>query len=40
MAGLSPERLAEVKDRLLSRKKNLWLEVKDQLKSSIGDGYQ
>ena len=40
MAGLSPERLAEVKDRLLSRKKNLWLEVKDQLKTSIGDGYQ
>jgi RNA polymerase-binding transcription factor len=40
MAGLSPERLAEVRDRLLSRKKNLWLEVKDQLKSSIGDGYQ
>ncbi|MCX5889415.1 MAG: TraR/DksA C4-type zinc finger protein [Deltaproteobacteria bacterium] len=40
MAGLSPERLAEVKDRLLSRKRNLWLEVKDQLKTSIGDGYQ
>jgi len=40
MAGLTPERLAEVKDRLLERKKNLWLEVKDQLKSSIGDGYQ
>ena len=40
MAGLSPERLAAVKDRLLSRKKNLWLEVKDQLKTSIGDGYQ
>ena len=40
MAGLSPERLAEVKERLLSRKQRLWLEVKDQLKSSIGDGYQ
>lgn len=40
MAGLTPERLAEVKDRLLERKKNLWLEVKEQLKSSIGDGYQ
>jgi DnaK suppressor protein len=40
MAGLSPERLAEVKDRLLNRKRRLWLEVKDQLKSSIGDGYQ
>ncbi|MGA8571724.1 MAG: TraR/DksA family transcriptional regulator [Desulfobaccales bacterium] len=40
MAGLTPERLAEVKDRLLGRKKNLWLEVKEQLKSSIGDGYQ
>ena len=40
MAGLSSIRLAEVKDRLLSRKKNLWLEVKDQLKTSIGDGYQ
>ncbi len=40
MAGLTPERLSEVKDRLLDRKKRLWLEVKDQLKSSIGDGYQ
>ena len=40
MAGLNPERLAEVKDRLLDRKRRLWLEVKDQLKSSIGDGYQ
>jgi len=40
MAGLTPERLAEVKDRLLGRKKLLWLEVKEQLKSSIGDGYQ
>ncbi|MGO9621142.1 MAG: TraR/DksA family transcriptional regulator [Desulfobaccales bacterium] len=40
MAGRTPERLAEVKDRLLERKQNLWLEVKDQLKSSIGDGYQ
>jgi len=40
MAGQTPERLAEVKDRLLERKKNLWLEVKEQLKSSIGDGYQ
>jgi len=40
MAGLTPERLAEVKNRLLDRKKRLWLEVKDQLKSNIGDGYQ
>jgi DnaK suppressor protein len=40
MAGLSPERLAEVRERLLDRKKRLWLEVKEQLKSSIGDGYQ
>ena len=40
MAELSPERLAEVKDRLLERKRRLWLEVKDQLKSNIGDGYQ
>lgn len=40
MAGLSPERLAEVKDRLLDRKRRLWLEVKQQLKSNIGDGYQ
>jgi DnaK suppressor protein len=37
---VTPERLAEVKDRLLGRKKLLWLEVKEQLKSSIGDGYQ
>jgi len=40
MAGLSPERLTEVKERLVSRKQRLWLEVKQQLKSSIGDGYQ
>jgi DnaK suppressor protein len=40
MAELTPERQAEVKDRLLGRKRRLWQEVKDQLKSSIGDGYQ
>jgi DnaK suppressor protein len=40
MAGLTPERLSEVRNRLLDRKKRLWLEVKDQLKSNIGDGYQ
>jgi DnaK suppressor protein len=40
MAGLSPERLAEVKERLLERKRRLWREVKDQLKSNIGNGYQ
>jgi len=40
MAGLSPERLSEVKERLLERKRRLWREVKDQLKSNIGDGYQ
>jgi len=40
MAGLSPERLAEVKERLLERKRKLWLEVKQQLKSNIGNGYQ
>lgn len=40
MAGLNPERLAEVRNRLLDRKKRLWLEVKDQLKNNIGDGYQ
>jgi DnaK suppressor protein len=40
MAGLNPERLAEVKGRLLERKRRLWQEVKSQLKSNIGDGYQ
>lgn len=40
MAGLSPERLSEVKERLLERKRRLWREVKDQLKSNIGNGYQ
>jgi len=40
MAGLSSERQAEVKERLVARKQNLWLEVKQQLKTSIGDGYQ
>jgi len=40
MAGLSSERQAEVKQRLVARKQNLWLEVKQQLRTSIGDGYQ
>ena len=40
MPKLSPERLAEVKERLLEQKQRLWLEVKDRLKSNIGDGYQ
>ena len=40
MAGMSPEKLAEVKERLLDRKRRLWQEVKQQLKSNIGDGYQ
>jgi DnaK suppressor protein len=40
MAGLNPERLSEVKGRLLERKRRLWQEVKSQLKSNIGDGYQ
>lgn len=40
MAKLSPEKLNEVKQRLLEKKQNLWLEVKDRLKSHIGDGYQ
>jgi len=39
-AGLSPEKLAEVRERLLDRKKRLWLEVKEQLKNTIGDSYQ
>jgi DnaK suppressor protein len=40
MAGPSSEKLNEVKERLLERKRRLWLEVKQQLKSNIGDGYQ
>ncbi|MEW6387554.1 MAG: TraR/DksA C4-type zinc finger protein [Thermodesulfobacteriota bacterium] len=40
MTEPNPERLAEVKARLLERKKRLWLEVKEQLKSNIGNGYQ
>jgi DnaK suppressor protein len=40
MAKQSPEKLNEVKQRLLEQKRNLWLEVKDRLKSHIGDGYQ
>jgi len=40
MAGLSPEKLDEVRERLLERKRRLWREVKDNLKSNIGDGYQ
>ena len=40
MAGPNPEKLEEVKERLLERKRRLWMEVKQQLKSNIGDGYQ
>jgi DnaK suppressor protein len=40
MPKLSPEKLAEVKERLLEQKQRLWQEVKDKLKSHIGDGYQ
>ena len=40
MTEAKPERLAEVKERLLERKKRLWQEVKEQLKSNIGNGYQ
>jgi len=40
MAGLTPEKLNEVKERLLNRKRRLWQEVKQQLRSNIGDGYQ
>ena len=40
MAKISPEKLAEVKERLLEQKQRLWQEVKDRLKSHIGDGYQ
>lgn len=40
MPKLSPEKLTEVKERLLEQKRRLWQEVKDRLKSHIGDGYQ
>lgn len=40
MAGLTPEKLAEVKKRLLERKRHLWQEVKERLKNNIGNGYQ
>jgi DnaK suppressor protein len=40
MPEASPERLTEMKARLLERKKRLWQEVKEQLKSNIGTGYQ
>jgi DnaK suppressor protein len=40
MAGPSPEKLDEIKERLLDRKRRLWQEVKQQLRSNIGDGYQ
>ena len=40
MPKISPEKLAEVKERLLEQKQRLWQEVKDRLKSHIGDGYQ
>ncbi len=36
----NPDKLAEIKERLLDRKKRLWLEVREQLKSNIGVGYQ
>lgn len=40
MAGLTPEKLAEIKERLLERKRHLWQEVKERLKNNIGNGYQ
>jgi|YelNatPaOPRAMG01_1025707.scaffolds.fasta_scaffold00201_1 RNA polymerase-binding transcription factor DksA len=40
MVKITPEKLAEVKERLLEQKQRLWLEVKSRLKSNIGDGYQ
>ena len=40
MPKLSPEKLTEVKERLLEQKRRLWQEVKDRLKNHIGDGYQ
>jgi len=40
MTAPNPEKLQEMKNRLLERKKRLWLEVKEQLKSNIGAGYQ
>jgi DnaK suppressor protein len=40
MPGLTPDKQAEVKERLLGRKQRLWQEVKQQLKSNIGNGYQ
>ncbi len=40
MTAPNPEKLQEIKDRLVERKKRLWLEVKEQLKSNIGAGYQ
>ena len=40
MAGLSPDKLTEVKERLLDRKRRLWQEVKQQLRANIGNGYQ
>jgi DnaK suppressor protein len=40
MAGPSSEKMDEVKERLLDRKRRLWQEVKQQLRSNIGDGYQ
>lgn len=40
MAKLTPEKLEEVKNRLLKQKQKLWLEVKEKLKSHIGNGYQ
>jgi DnaK suppressor protein len=40
MAKMNPEKLNEVKERLLGQKQRLWQEVKSRLKSNIGDGYQ
>lgn len=40
MAGLSREKLEETKERLLERKERLWVEVRQQLRSNIGNGYQ
>ncbi|MDD3582077.1 MAG: TraR/DksA C4-type zinc finger protein [Desulfobacca sp.] len=40
MTVMDPQKLAESRERLLERKRKLWQEVKNQIKTGLGESYQ
>ncbi|AEB10524.1 TraR/DksA family transcriptional regulator [Desulfobacca acetoxidans] len=40
MTVMDVDKMAELKERLLERKRKLWREVKGQIKSGLGESYQ